>query len=111
MLRLVGALSMLSVVVTLMYTVFEATSVTGFLHGAERRMLYIAPLQFVLPFLVLYTINTNSWLSRPLVPLYKLVLFGATILGYGVLGAIDINEILRLVFASAFLLVVFLWLY
>ncbi len=111
LLRLVGALSMISVVGTLVYAVFEALSAAGFSHGVERGMLYIAVLHFVLPFLVLYTISTNSWLSRPLIALYNLILFGATIAGYGVLGSIEMDEILRSVFASAFLLMIVLWLY
>ncbi len=111
LLRLVGALSLLSVVGTLVYAVFEALSATGFSHGVERGMLYIALLHFALPFVVLYTISTNSWLSRPLIALYNLILYGATISGYGVLGAIEMNETLRLVFASGFLLLVFCWLY
>ncbi len=111
LLRLVGALSMISIVGTLVYAVFTALSATGFSHGIERGMLYIAVLHFVLPFLVLYTISTNSWLSRPFIALYNMILYGATIAGYGVLGAIEVSESLRFAFASMFLLMVLLWLY
>ncbi len=111
LLRMVGALSIFSIVGTLVYAVFTAISATGLSHGVESGMLYIAVLHFVLPFVVLYTISTNSWLSRPFIALYNMILCGATIAGYGVLGSIEMNEILRFVFASAFLVMVVLWLY
>ena len=112
LLRLVAVLSMISVVGTLIYGVVQALSATGSSFvGAEREMLYVALLHFVLPFVVLYTISTNSWLSRPFIALYNLILYGATITGHGVLGSIDVSETLRFAIASALLLAVLLWLY
>ncbi len=110
LLRLVAALSMISIVGTLLYAVFEALS-PGSSLGAEGGMLYVALLHFALPFVVLYTISTNSWLSRPFIALYNLILYGATVTGHGVLGSIDIDETLRFSVASGFLLAVLLWLY
>ena len=111
LLRLVAALSMISIVGTLLYAVFEALSATGSSLYSESGMLYIALLHFVLPFVVLYTISTNSWLSRPFIALYNLILYGATITGHGVLGTIEVSETLRFAVASTFLLAIFIWLY
>ena len=111
LLRLVGALSIVSIIGTLVYAVFTALSATGLSHGVERGMVYIAVLHFMLPFVVLYTISTNSWLCRPFIALYNIILCGATVTGYGVLGSIEMNEVLRTVFASVFLVMVLLWLY
>lgn len=111
LLRLVAALSMMSITGTLLYAVFEALSTTGSSLSAEGGLLYIALLHFALPFVILYTISTNSWLSRPFIALYNLILFGATVTGHGLLGSVDVNETLRFAIASAFLLGVLLWLY
>lgn len=111
LLRLVAALSMVSIVGTLIYAVFDALSVSGSPLRAKSAMLYIALLHFVLPFVVLYTISTNSWLSRPFIALYNLILYGATVSGHGFLGSIGVSGTLRFAIASTFLLAVFLWLY
>ncbi len=111
LLRLVAALSMVSIVGTLVYAVFHALSSLGFYDSGSYEPLYIASLHFVLPFIVLYTISTNSWLSRPFIALYNLILYGATISGYGVLGSVDVGEVFRVSVASVFLVAVLLWLY
>lgn len=111
LLRLVAALSIMSIVGTLVYAVFKAVSVTGHSLGVDEGAIYIAILHFALPFVVLYTISTNSWLSRHFIALYNLILYGATVTGHGVLGSIEVSETLRFATASAFLLAVILWLY
>ncbi len=111
LLRLVAALSMISIVGTLVYAVYHALSTLDFYGSGTYEPLYIALLHFVLPFMVLYTISTNSWLSRPFIALYNLILFGATVTGHGVLGSIGVSEVTKVSVASVFLLAVLLWLY
>lgn len=111
LLRLVAALSMASIVGTLIYSVFHALATTDFYGSGSYEPLYIALLHFVLPFMVLYTISTNSWLSRSFIALYNLILYVATISGHGVLGSIDVSEVLKISVSSAFFIAVLLWLY
>ena len=113
LLKLVGALSMFSVVGVLVYAVARQLAAGGWgssgVVGVEA--MYVAALHFVLPFGVFYAINMNSPYSRPIIAVYTLILAGATIAGEGFLGNLLADDSLRLYATLAVALPVFGWLY
>jgi len=116
LLRLVAALSILSTVGVLVYSVFQATTWIGYTGMAAEKAAYIAMLHFVLPFCVFYAVSTNrvstnSILSRFLIAAYSLVLYVATISGKGFLGELSADSETGLVIASAAILLILVWLF
>lgn len=111
LLKLVGALSIFSIVGALIYAVAQQMAVGGSAEVVGVEALYVAVLHFILPFGVFYSINMNSPLSRPIIALYALMLSGATIAGKGFLGNLPVDESLRLYTTVAVALLVFSWLY
>jgi len=111
LLKLVGGLSMFSVVGTLVYAVAVSMGDTGTYEPTGIEALYIAVLHFVLPFGVFYSINMNSPLSRPIIAVYTLVLSAATIAGEGFLGNLLSDDSLRLYAALAVAVPVLAWLF
>ena len=108
LLKAVGALAIMSVVAVLVYAVAQSVTGTETL-GIEAA--YVAVLHFVLPFGVFYTISANSPLSRMSIATYAVVLFSATVSGKGFLGALQIDETLKIIGAAGILLSVLTWLY
>jgi len=111
LLKLVGALSIFSVVGALVYAVAQQMAVGGSAEVVGVEALYVAVLHFVMPFGVFYTINMNSPLSRLIIAVYTLVLSAATIAGKGFLGSLPVDDSLRLYATLAVALPVFGWLY
>ena len=111
LLKLVGALSIFSVVGALVYAVAQQMAVGGSAEVVGVEALYVAVLHFVLPFGVFYAINMNSPLSRLIIAVYTLVLSAATIAGKGFLGSLPVDDSLRLYATLAVALPVFGWLF
>ena len=108
LLKAVGALSILSVVGVLVYAVAQSVTGTETL-GVEAA--YVAMLHFVLPFGVFYAISANSPLSRLAIAAYAVILCSEAVVGKGFLGALQIDESRKIMFAAGILLSVFAWLY
>ncbi len=85
-LRVVAALSILSVVGTVVYSVFASLSGIGMSEIDPEKGIYVAVLHFLLPISVAISIGSNSHLSRFLISAYVLVLGIATFMGRGFLG-------------------------
>lgn len=108
LLKAVGALSIVSVVSVLVYAV--AQSVSG-IETLGIEAAYVAMLHFVLPFGVFYAISANSPLSRLAIATYAVILCSATVSGKGYLGALKIDETIKIAVAGGVLLLVLAWLY
>lgn len=111
LLKLLGALSMFSIVGALVYAVAVSMAVGGSAEPVGISALYVAVLHFVLPFGVFYAINMNSPVSRVIIAVYTLVLCSATILGKGVLGSLSPDDSLRLYASVAVAVPVLSWLF
>lgn len=111
LLKLIGALSVFSIVGALVYAVARQLASGGSAEVGGVEAMYVAVLHFVLPFGVFYTINMNSPLSRPIIAVYALVLSAATIAGKGFLGSLPIDDSLRLYATLAIAVPVFGWLF
>jgi len=85
-LRVIAALSIFSVVGTIVYSVFVTTTSLGVSEVDSEKAIYVAVLHFLLPISVSISISTNSHLSRFLISAYVLMLGIATIMGRGFLG-------------------------
>ena len=72
--------------------------------------LYVSVLHFLLPFVIAFSISTNSPFSRLPILLYFLVLSGATVFGKGYLGSMAIDEALRIALAIGLFLAVCVYL-
>lgn len=101
---------MFSIVGTLVYAVVMSTTGNAGSDILGLEAAYIAVLHFVLPFGVFYSISTNSPGSRVTIAAYFVILFLATIGGKGYLGAIQISETTTIIFATAVLVLVLVWL-
>lgn len=111
-LKLVSVLSVLSIIGTMIYYLMIALGdVVASTSIEPGSAIYISVLHFLLPFTIALSISTNSPLSRPLIVLYFLVLCGATILGKGYLGNVDIDSRLKTGFSVALFLAVSAWLF
>lgn len=108
LLKAVGALSIMSVASVLVYAVAQSVSGTETL-GIEAA--YVAMLHFALPFGVFYTISANSPLSRMAIATYAVILCSASVSGKGFLGALRIDETVKIIIAAGILLLVLAWLY
>ena len=112
LLRLVSALSILSIVGVLLYSVIVAVSGIGSTWGIEpNEALYIAIFHFVLPLCVAYTISSNHPISRLLIAFYGMALCTATVLGKGFLGNLRIDSTIRSLVSAILLLIVLTWLF
>jgi len=110
-LRIVSALSILSIVGVLVYSVFIAIfSVTASGIDPEKGV-YVAVLHFMLPFGVAYTVSTNNRLSRYILVAYFVLLYVATMSGKGFLGELQVEFLDKaLLSTTGFALAVF-WLF
>jgi hypothetical protein len=63
-------LCVLSLVWTVIYAVFSTLGHLGGIYGSPYRMIVIASMLFILPFVILYTISTNNPASRILLISY-----------------------------------------
>ena len=115
LLKLVSALSILSIVGTMIFAVLVTLGDGVSSSGIDpRRAAYVAVLHFLLPFSIAVSISTNSRLSRPLIVAYSLILALATAAGEGFLGALgDDRETASVVTIAAFAVfaAVVAWLY
>ena len=111
LLRLLASLSIFSIIGVLVYGVSVAlTAQWSTMHVTDDAP-YIAVLHLVLPFCVFYTVSTNSWLSRPLIVIYFAALYGATMLGKGFLGGLELDPNIRGVVATGVFVVILAWLF
>lgn len=111
LLQAVGALSVLSVVGTLLYAIASTLAGMPSPDNVGVNAVYIAALHFLLPIGIIYTIATNSPLSRVLIAVYSVTLYFATLAGKGYLGRVPADEAIRLMMATGILVVVLFWLY
>lgn len=111
MLKIVAALSILSVVGVLVYAAALTITSTSSVGLKTEVALYIALLHFLLPLGIAYTISTNSPLSRTLITAYSAILYCATLLGKGYLGRLQTDTNVKLVVATGLLVVIVVWLF
>lgn len=111
LLRLLSGLSIVSVVGVLIYAVALSLDGIWSTTGGSESAAYIAVLHFMLPLCVAYTVSTNSWLSRPLIAVYSIVLCGATLFGKGFLGGLLIDSTVKAITATSVLALVMAWLF
>ncbi|MEM1176613.1 MAG: hypothetical protein AAGA33_03035 [Pseudomonadota bacterium] len=110
-LRIVSGLSILSVVGTLLYAVFETLSTLESWGLSAFDALYIAVLHFLLPLAAAYTLSGNYPISRLVVSLYCLTLAGATATGRGMLGALAADSTLLAILVPGLLVSFVAWLF
>ncbi len=111
LLRLVSALSILSAVGFLFYSVARGLDHTGATDTTVPGGYYVAILHFVLPVGIFYTVVSNSPWSRPAIALYMVILGGATLAGLGVLGNLNLSDDLRVIVTIFVTAAVFAWLF
>lgn len=111
LLRLVAAMSLISVVGMLVYAVVERLTERGDVYLLPGDALLVVGLHFVLPFGVVYTVSTNSGWSRHLIAIYAIVLGTATALGVGFLGTLPMSELTRITISISAVLVIGVWLF
>ena len=111
LLRLFSAVCILSIVGVLVYATAKTLSVTHGtgVDGAEA--IYIALVHVVLPVCIIYTVATNSPLSRILITLYCVIVYVATVTGSGITGSFSANVATRIISASVVLIAVLIWMY
>ena len=111
LLKLVGAISILSVIGALIYAIAMALAGPGSSKPVGVEEIYVAVLHFVLPLCVFYTISVNSPLSRFAIGFYIVVLGFATIAGRGFLGSLPLPESTRIVITVAVMATILYWLF
>lgn len=110
LLKFAAVLAILSIVGALLFGVAVAIGAMDIGMSANTAI-YIAVLHFLMPIGVVYTVTTNSLLSRFIILVYVVTLYVATMRGMGVLGTLDIDPTLRGAVATGILFVVVLWLF
>ena len=111
LLRLVAALSMLSVIGTAVYSVLVTLAMNSSTTVNAATAMVIAMLHFLLPLGVVYTVFTNHRLSRILLATHILALYASTLLGIGLPGLIFEKSLLRDVLATFLLVISGIWLF
>ncbi len=111
LLRLLSSLSIFSLVGVLIYAVAVTLDGTWTITSGVESAPYIAILHLVLPFCIFYTVSTNSWISRPLIAIYFVVLYVATMLGKGFLGGAVAGSTYKSVLATAVVVIILGWLF
>jgi len=109
LLRTFSALTMLSVVGTLVFAVW-----IGVGAGDEPSLedaIYIAILHFVAPLGITYMVTTNNPASRFLILGYFLALYVSVVEGKGFLGNLNWNPELKAIVSTAIFVLVVLWLF
>lgn len=110
LLKLVGILSIISVIGFLVFAVGQTLSYSQ-LDATAAEATYLVVLHFILPLAAFYTISVNSPLSRWLIVIYAIALSIATVAGKGVLGNLPGNPVYRTEIAIGALAVVLLWVF
>jgi hypothetical protein len=110
-LRLVAALSLVSIIGVLVYSVAIGTTSSSLLHIERDWAIYVTLLHFILPFCVLYAVTTNSPASRILIATYFVILYSATLAGKGYLGSLPFSIAVKGGAATVVLVSILLWLY
>lgn len=111
LLRAISALSIISIVGVLCYSVVLAVSdITSSDIGIENSI-YIAVLHFMLPFGVAYTVTTNNRLSRYIIAVYCVILYSATMAGKGLLGSLSVEFSVKAVLSTFVLILMGVWLF
>ena len=111
LLKLVAALAIFSIVGALIYVVAVSIGGPGSPSLSIEEAIYISILHFIMPILVMYTVTTNSHLSRFLILGYVVTLSLSTIGGKGILGSFDVDPTLRAGISIFGALTVALWLF
>jgi hypothetical protein len=111
LLKLVAALAILSIVGALIYVVVVSIGGPGSPSLSTEEAIYISLLHFVMPLLVMYTVTTNSPISRLLILGYIVTLSLSTIGGKGILGSFNMDPTLRAGILVLVVLAVALWLF
>lgn len=112
LLKIISVLSVVSIIGTVVYYLMIVLGdVVASTSIEPASAIYVSVLHFLLPFTIALSISTNSPLSRPLIVLYFLVLCGATMLGKGFAGGVDIDGGLKATISVAVFLAVSAWLF
>jgi hypothetical protein len=110
LLKLASILAIFSVVGVLIYAVALALSGTVGAVFKTSAAISVAVVHFVMPLGAIYTVATNSPLSRIVILAYSLVVYGTTVAGIGFLGGLQINFVTKFVVSTVVLVSVLSWL-
>ncbi len=111
LLKLVSVLAILSIVGAILYAAIATIGASDLASLSNEDAIYVAVLHFFLPIAVLYTVTTNSPVSRFLILGYFVTVYFSTIAGKGFLGNFDVDPTVRFAALTAALIVVVLWLF
>jgi hypothetical protein len=111
LLKLVAIFSIFSVVGVLIYAVALALNGSVGASPNPSDAIFVAIVHFVMPLGAIYTVATNSPLSRIVIMVYVLLMYGTAIAGIGFLGSLQIEFGVKAAVATACLLAVLYWLF
>ena len=111
LLKLFSVTSILSIVGVLVYATARTLSVTQGTGVDGTHAIFIALFHVVLPVCIIYSVATNSPLSRILITLYCVILYFTTVAGYGITGSFSPSVATRAITATVLLIAVLIWLY
>ena len=110
-LRFFAAFTLFTIIGFLIFAVADHLSMVGGRRFDPAAAALVVGLHFALPFAILYTVSTNSPLSRPAIALYTAGLCTATAAGAGMLGRVPVSDAVRIGTSVTVAVIVAAWLF